>query len=45
MAAADLATLVVLSELIDSDDEKPSRGKTREWVQKRSEKACTITIL
>ena len=29
MAATDLAALVVLNELMDSDDEKPRRGKTR----------------
>jgi len=24
----DLATVIVLNELVDSDDEKPTRGKT-----------------
>ena len=27
------ALVLVLNELMDSDDEKPTRGKTREWVQ------------
>ena len=26
---------VILSELVDSDDEKPRRGKTREWIKRR----------
>ena len=32
------ALVLVLNELIDSDDKKPTRGKTREWV-KRTEKS------
>ena len=28
--------LVVLPELMDSDDEKSTRGKTRLWIKKRS---------
>ena len=35
---ADLVTLAVLNELIDSDDEKPQRGKTRNWIKKRRER-------
>ena len=31
---AELAALVVLNELIDSDDEKQTRGSTREWVKR-----------
>jgi len=38
MAAADLAFSVVLSELMDSDDEKPRCGKTRDWIERREEK-------
>ena len=34
----DIAAVIVLSELLDSDDEKPVRGKTREWVKRRNEK-------
>ena len=45
MAEADLATLVVLSELIDSDDEKPRRRKTREWIKRRREKGYFINII
>ena len=29
------AVVLVLNELMDSDDEKPTRGKTREWVKRR----------
>ena len=36
MAEETSATLVlVLNELMDSDDEKPKRGKTKEWVKRR----------
>ena len=27
--------VVLLNELVDSDDEKPTRGKTREWIKRR----------
>ena len=36
---------VILSELIDSDDERPSRGKTREWLKRRSELGAYSTIV
>ena len=36
---------VILSELIDSDDERPSRGKTREWLKRRSELGAYYTIV
>ena len=29
------ALVLVLNELMDSDDEKPTCGKTREWVKRR----------
>ena len=35
MAETKLAQLVILSELIDSDDEKERRGKTRKWIKRR----------
>ena len=34
----DAATLVVLCELLDSDDEKPTRGKTKNWIKRREQK-------
>ena len=35
--SAELATLLLLNELLDSDDEKPTRGPTRDWVKRRRE--------
>ena len=32
---ADPVTLVVLNELMDSDEGKPQRGKTRNWIKRR----------
>lgn len=34
----NIAPLVVLHELMNLDDEKPHRGKTRKWVKWRSER-------
>ena len=31
------ALVLVLNELMDSDDEKPTRGKAREWVKRREQ--------
>ena len=43
---ADSALMVVvLNELVDSDDEKPTRGKTRNWVKRREEKGYFSTII
>ena len=33
IAAKEVAMVVILSELADSDDEKPTRGPTRSWIQ------------
>ena len=33
----ELATLVMLNELLDFDDEKLTRGSTRDWVERRKE--------
>ena len=32
-----LAQVIILNELMDSDDEKLHRGKTRRWVKRRSD--------
>ena len=40
-----LAAVIVLNELVDSDDEKPTRGKTRKWIRKRKERGCFTTII
>ena len=37
---ADLATLVLLN-----DDEKPCRGKTRDWVKRRRERGYSNNII
>ena len=37
MAAKEVAMVVILSELPDSDDEKPTRGPTRSWIKRRKE--------
>lgn len=42
---AELAAVIVLNELMDSDDEKPTRGVTREWVKKRNEKGYYNNII
>ena len=42
---AELATLVLLSELVDSDDEKPTRGPTRDWVKRRQNKGYFNNII
>ena len=41
----ELATLVLLNELMDSDDEKPTRGKTRDWVKRRRDKGYFTNII
>ena len=45
MAATDLAALVVLNELMDSDDEKPRRGKTRSWTKRMEENGYFNNII
>ena len=42
---ADLVTLVVLNELMDSDDEKHQRGKTRNWIKRRHERGYFNNII
>ena len=39
------ALVLVLNELMDSDDEKPTRGKTREWVKRREQSRCFNNIV
>ena len=36
---------VVLSELIDSDNEKPRRGETRNWLKRREEFGIYHTLI
>ena len=45
MAAKEVAMVVILSELADSDDEKPTRGPTRSWIKRRKENGFFKTIV
>ena len=36
---------IILSELVDSDDERPRRGKTREWIRRRSQLDLHETLI
>ena len=41
----DLGAVIVLNELVDSDDEKPTRGKTRKRVRRRKERGYFTNII
>ena len=41
----DLAAAIVLNELMDSDDEKPTRGKIRKWIRRRKERGYFTNII
>ena len=45
MAAKEVAMVVILSELADSDDEKPTRGPTRSWIKRRKENGFFETMI
>ena len=40
-----LAQVIILNELMDSDDEKTHRGKTRRWVKRRSDRGYFNNII
>ena len=40
-----LAQVTILNELMDSDDEKPHRGKARRWVKRRSDRGYFNNII
>ena len=42
MAAYKGAVVMVLEELVDSDDKKPRRRKTRECIKKRRERVANL---
>ena len=42
--ASDMLLPIILSELVDSDDERPRRGKTREWIRRRSQLGLYETL-
>ena len=37
MAVSKGAVVTLLTDLVDSDDEKPRRGKTRKWIKRKRE--------
>ena len=37
MAVSKGAVVTLLTDLVDSDDEKPRRGKTRKWFKRKRE--------
>ena len=41
----DLAAVIALNELVDSGDEKPTRGKTRKWIRRRKEREFFTNII
>ena len=41
----DLAAVIVLNELVDSDDEKLTPGKTRKWIRRRKERGYFTNII
>ena len=43
--ATDILLPAILSELVDSDDEKPRRGKTREGIKRRHQLASFQNII
>ena len=42
---ADIATLALLNKLMDSDNEKPHRGKTRSWIKGRRDRGYFNNII
>ena len=43
--APDMLLPIILSELVDSDDERPRRVKTREWIRRRSQLGLYETLI
>ena len=43
--AESVATVFLLTELVDSDDEKPHRGKTRNWIRRRRDRGYFNNII
>ena len=43
--ASDMLLPIILSELVDSDNERPGRAKTREWIQRRSQLGLYETLI
>ena len=43
--ASDMLLPIILSELVDSDDERPRRGKNREWIRRRNQLGLYETLI
>ena len=43
--ASDMLLPIILSELVDSDDERPRSGKSREWIRRRSQLGLYETLI
>ena len=43
--ASDMLLPIILSELVDLDDERPRRGKTRECIRRRSQLGLYETLV
>ena len=43
--AESVATVFLLTELVDSDDENPHRGKTRNWIRRRRDRGYFNNII
>ena len=41
----NVVMVVLLNEPVDSDDEKPTIGKTREWIKRREQKGYFHNIV
>ena len=41
----DLVSVIILNELMDSDDGKATRGKTRKWIRRRKERGYFTNII
>ena len=41
----DIVSVIILSELVDSDDEKRTRGKKRKWIKRRKQKGYFTNII
>ena len=45
MEESKRAAVMVLTELVDSDDKKPCQGKTREWIKRGRESGYIQNII
>ena len=45
MAKEEAAACIIISVILDDDDSKKVRGKTREWIKKRTKKGYFTNII